>query len=140
MRDRDDESELGDIHILITGGVHPAPPVEDEPDAVMTAWRVIKVLPSGERHLCGWVGYEGRVSSPVLTFDPQSRIATTRSGRRYRLRGPSGYDPDALWVWQAWSRANGVEFQEDVSMDYEGKSSVRSEEDLDSGASGRPGA
>ncbi|MHC1699309.1 MAG: hypothetical protein AB9919_14835 [Geobacteraceae bacterium] len=47
---------------------------------------------------------EGRASTAIVSFDPKSRICVTRSGRRYHLFGPSGFDADGDYVWRIWSR------------------------------------
>lgn len=80
---------------LVRQSFRPAPEVEDEPEATMAPWLVFEVSPAGTRHLCGWVGWEGRVSSALQGWDPARRIATTRSGRRYRLEGQPERDRDA---------------------------------------------
>lgn len=113
-----DEETLNAARELLAGGFHPAPDVEAEPAVVMSPWAVVEVMPSGERHLCGWIGYEGRVSSAITAFDPRTRMATTRSGRQYRLVGPPGYNRDALYVWDRWSWANRIESQREVSAEY----------------------
>lgn len=100
--------------------LHSAPSVASEPDVALTRWQVRQVGPAGTRHCVGWAEYEGRVTSSVVHFEPESRTATTRSGRRYRLEGPPGVDPDAEWVWSWWSDANGVRFWTDVSAEYQG--------------------
>lgn len=105
---------------LLKEGIHPTPPVTVEPVVEMSPWLVLEVRPSGERHLCGWSGREGRVSSPLQAFDADTRTATTRSGRLYRLAGAPGTDQDADWVWRGWCRVNRVESWTDVSAEYLG--------------------
>jgi hypothetical protein len=47
---------------------------------------------------------DGRASTPIVSFDPENRICETKSGRRYLLFGPSGFDADGDYVWRIWSR------------------------------------
>jgi hypothetical protein len=52
------------------------------------------------RHLIGRANGEGRVSSALVQLDVVAMMSTTRSGRRYQLTGPTGRDPDALYVFR----------------------------------------
>lgn len=81
--------------------------VQQEPNTKLTQWRVMEV--SAEHndynptiHLVGYAGYEGRVCSAVQNYDPKSKRAVTKSGRVYELVGSSGYNRDALYVWDCW--------------------------------------
>lgn len=91
-------------------------PVQEHPEAQLVSWRVFE-LPDGDRHFCGreTTYREGRVSSRVVSFDPESRQGITKSGRCYELVGPPGHNADALYVWGGWCTRNNVEFCEDVS-------------------------
>jgi hypothetical protein len=96
------------------------PPVSDVPEAEITHWQ-IRQLENGDRHLVGVVqnsGHDGRVSSKIMMIG--ERIVTTRSGRRYFLRGQPGTAPVAEYVWQMWCRYNGVdpETTVDVTKDF----------------------
>lgn len=87
-----------------------APEVERQPDVALVRWQIFE-LPDGSRHFCGYHHgpsvHEGRVSSPIVKFDPSTMTGFTRSGRSYRLVGPPGADDDADFVKVAWLRFNG---------------------------------
>ncbi|MEI5996289.1 hypothetical protein H3V53_03425 [Paraburkholderia bengalensis] len=74
-------------------------------DVILERW-TIRETNHGERHFTGWnvVDAEGRVSTPIQTFDPVTRTGTTASGSCYQLRGRAGYDKDAEHVWQYAAR------------------------------------
>lgn len=99
--------------------VHRVPPVACESETVLSRYRVFK-LPEGTRHFCGYVAAdrEGRVSSQIMDWDPVTRVGTTRRGRRYRLDGEPGFDPDAEYVWARWKRINEVTDFKDVTEEY----------------------
>lgn len=102
---------------LVADSVWRPPGVHDEPLTALTAWSV-REMATGDRHLVGWTGAEGRVSSPIVAWDPGTRTATTRSGRRYRLLGSPGRDADAEWVWGVWRRTHGIPSWLDVSSAF----------------------
>jgi hypothetical protein len=75
-------------------------------------WQIFE-LPDGGRHFCGFHAgpsvHEGRVSSPIEHFSPDTMTGVTCSGRSYRLEGPPGEDEEADEVKRAWLRYNGFE-------------------------------
>lgn len=83
-------------------------PVEDEPEIFLVQWQIFE-SPVG-RHFMGYNDEwrEGRVSSPIITFDSSKMRGVTRSGRVYQLsaHGP-GYNGDAQYVLESWLRQNG---------------------------------
>lgn len=90
--------------------------IQQEPQVVLSSWRIMET-PEGTRH---FVGYnenwrEGRVSSAIQAFDPVTLVGRTRSGRIYQLRGASGYNSDAEYVWAQWCYINKVTESVDVS-------------------------
>lgn len=90
--------------------------VHIDPQVVLSFWRVFE-LPSGHRHLCGFntrLG-EGRVSSCIVEWHPDTLTGVTRSGRIYQLQGPPGDHSDAWYVWQKWCVINKITHAEDVS-------------------------
>jgi len=91
--------------------------VSEEPTTDLTSWSVRRI-PTGACHLVGWTGSEGRVSSPIVTWDSSNRTATTRSGRRYHLSAAAGRDADADWVWGRWVQLHGVTSWTDVSSAF----------------------
>lgn len=84
-------------------------PVSEEPSIRLSDWQIVEV-DDGTRHFVGYnlCLHEGRVSSAIVRFDPDTRTGVTRSGRVYRLEGALGEDQDALWTWTGWCRVNGV--------------------------------
>ena len=103
------------VGILISGGVHKVPSVKKQPEVTLIRWQVTR-FKEGD---C-LVGYhvewaEGRVSTPVVNFDPKTRQCMTASGRRYQLVGEPGFDPDGNYVFnQAYSGAE----TKDVTNEY----------------------
>lgn len=104
---------------LIEGGVHATAPVEEVPEIELARWAVLE-LPDGGRHFVGWnvTEGEGRVSSQIVSYNKETKIGKTRSGRTYQLVGESGVDLDALYVWNAWRHINDVDEYKDVSEEY----------------------
>lgn len=90
--------------------------IDDEPTITLAAWS-IRETSSGTRHFVGFnlASLDGRVSTPIVTFDPGSRTGITASGRRYVLVGRAGYDRDAEYVWCWAVRHWSIESWADVS-------------------------
>mgnify|MGYP005756056839 CR=1 FL=1 len=104
----------------------PIGPVTTDAATQLTDWRAFQVrMPAlggaESRHLVGYavLHREGRVSSPVVDFDPKTSMARTRSGRCYELVGASGTHADADYVWRRWLSLNSVDEAEarDVTND-----------------------
>lgn len=95
--------------------------VTQEPETQLTSWRVFEVTNESGRatHFIGYAGYEGRVSSPVQTYDPETKRGITRSDRVYELVGASGNNSDALYVWGRWLSLNHNPEHNDVTEKYE---------------------
>ncbi|WP_235590033.1 hypothetical protein [Burkholderia cenocepacia] len=72
---------------------------------------------AGTRHFVGRDprDYSGRVSSAIQEFDVVALVGRTRSGRVYKLCGPSGFDSNAEYVWNRWCHINRVQSSEDVT-------------------------
>ena len=112
--------------IEIIGGIHAVPSVTAQPDITLLNWWVVEV--SGylgqkdrrTRHFVGWNMFdaEGRASTPIVAFDPVTRQGRTESGRVYELRGDPGYNADADYVWQRWSRVNRLSDEKVVTAQY----------------------
>jgi hypothetical protein len=83
---------------------------------ILERWS-IRETEAGARHFVGFsiVDNEGRVSTPILTFDPDSRTGTTSSGSTYTLVGRAGSDKDAEYVWRHAARTWKVEKWRDVT-------------------------
>lgn len=94
-------------------------PTDVEPHTTLVRWQVMYVVDTEARHLVGWAQdvREGRVSSPVQSWDPATRQAVTRSGRVYELAGPPGEDSEAQYVWQRWCGMHGHPPWRDVTAD-----------------------
>lgn len=102
----------------INASIWRTPAVADQPSINLIRWSVMETQ-MGSRHLLGYNAddREGRVSTAITSFDAVTGRATTKSGRVYQLRGPAGYDPDGIWVWNIWSARQGLEGH-DVTGEY----------------------
>lgn len=76
------------------------PPGQGPEIAFLKRWS-IREIDGGGRYLIGWcvANRDGRVSTEIVELDIVARRARTKSGRRYVLVGPSGYDKDASNLW-----------------------------------------
>lgn len=84
-------------------------PVEQIPKIEMASWMFIRTELDVVHHVGRNVTEdEGRVSSRVVSFDVNTRVAVTHTGRRYRLIGEPGSDADSDHVFAAWCAANTV--------------------------------
>lgn len=98
--------------------------VDKTPSIVMTNWKVFEVTSpywdGSSRHFVGYnqTESEGRVSSEIQSFDPESMRGWTRSGRIYQLSGRPGTDEDAEYVWQKWLHINDIISFNDVTKEY----------------------
>ncbi len=80
-------------------------PVDIEPSITLTHWQIIETVEGKpSRHFVGYngAGREGRVSSPIVTFDPATLRGITHTGRVYQLQGSSGINGDAEYVLGHW--------------------------------------
>lgn len=104
--------------------IWPVESVDVQPEVVMINWSIRSVVyeTSGQatHHLVGYSEntHEGRVSSFIIDFDQSKKIVTTRSGRKYLLKGQPGFDGDAEHVWQNWKHMNQAHSECDVTNDY----------------------
>lgn len=87
--------------------------VDAEPEAILMSWRVYEVDFGPDhgksRHFVGYntVTKDGRVSSPIQTWDRPSRTGVSRSGRLYTLSDERlGFNLDAQHVFNVWLRRN----------------------------------
>jgi hypothetical protein len=98
----------------IAGGVWACAPVSERPEIVLIDWHVFEVsipdFPTRTRHFAGQnaTDREGRVSSPIVTFDASTGCGVTRSGRVYKLRGTTGFTGDGEYTWNRWKSINEV--------------------------------
>ena len=98
------------------------PTAAEQPDLTLIGWAVFKVLAPEigypTEHLVGYNerGVEGRVSSPVQSFDAKNRCGVTSTGRVYRLNGRPGMGSEASYVWDKWRRIWSAEVLEELSQ------------------------
>ena len=104
----------------------PSQPIAWVPHFTLDAWSVYEVPMDGEdkpwtRHFSGFSreGCNGRVSSPVESFDPATRCGLTRSGRVYLLEGFPGMNGDAFYVWGRWKTVNRITFGMELDISEE---------------------
>lgn len=104
------------IQAILDASVWTVPSPDDEPEIVLKNWKVMQ-LPNRDRHFVGWnVAYrEGRASTKIVAFDPETSLGKTVSGRIYELLGRSGSDSDGMHTWRRWMAVNGVKEYVDVS-------------------------
>lgn len=105
----------------ICGGLWQTPGVEEQPALTVTKWRVLEITQgklAGQRHIVGYCceNHEGRASTAIVSYNKNTRIATTKSGRKYKLQGSTGFSYDADYVWRVWSQDIPVR---DVSTEYD---------------------
>lgn len=74
--------------------------VDESPEIVLSLWS-IRESADGRRFFVGRNedGGAGRVSTAIQSFDPQTRVGITLSGRRYVLVGRGGWCSDGEYVW-----------------------------------------
>ena len=66
------------------------PKVEEQPTVHMHGWGIVRVKyregdDGTEDRLVGSADGAGRISSAITEFDKENMVATTRSGRKYKL-------------------------------------------------------
>ncbi len=83
---------------------------------VLELW-CIRQTDSGTRHFVGYdiVNGDGRVSTPVVDFDPATGTGVTSSGSCYQLVGRAGQNRDAEYVWALATRAWNVRSWTDIT-------------------------
>lgn len=103
------------VAVLITGGIWATRPVAEEPSITLTCWKIIETIEDEpSRHFVGYngAGREGRVSSPIITFDPETMRGVTHTGRVYQLQGLPGLNMDAEYVLNRWKAGYQVDVKE----------------------------
>lgn len=94
------------------------------PELVLTRWQVYKVKSNlWESTTNHFVGYNltegsGRVSSAIVSYDAVQKLGVTESGRIYHLKGDSGWDRDADYVWNVWRSRNEITEVINLSEDF----------------------
>ena len=94
-------------------------PVDVQPLVTLERWRV-RETSSGQRHFVGYCveNLENRVSSAIQSFDSDTRIGLTSSGRRYLLSGSPCFDGEARRIWEELAEVYGIGQTKDVSMEF----------------------
>ncbi|WER49917.1 hypothetical protein CupriaWKF_22680 [Cupriavidus sp. WKF15] len=94
-------------------------PVDVQPLVTLKRWRVRETR-SGQRHFVGYCveNNEARVSSAIQSFDRETAVGVTSSGRRYMLSGSPCFDGEARRVWDEIAGQDGIGNTKDVSMDF----------------------
>ena len=115
------------LKIIESLSYRPAVSVEVEPVTRLERWRVLRVRgdfngKGSTVHFNGWAEYEGRVSSPILSWDQNAMRGVSRSGRIYQLVGRPGTDLDADYVLGRWLKYSGNPEWEDITDRYMKKS------------------
>jgi hypothetical protein len=90
-------------------------PVDQEPSITLRSWKIIETIEDKpSRHFVGYnnAGREGRVSSPIVTFDPGTMRGVTHTGRVYELKGPPGLNMDAEYVLDRWKAGYKVDVKD----------------------------
>lgn len=90
------------------------PPVSEDPEVRLSPWQIYAV--KDNFHFVGhrWGWGEGRVSTPIVSFDLKTLRGVTESGRVYQLVGPPGFDREADYVLGRWLFAQGLKYDEAV--------------------------
>ena len=104
--------DLQPVSMLITGGIWATRPVAEEPSITLTDWKIIETVEDKpSRHFVGYnfAGREGRVSSPIITFDHARLRGTTHTGRVYQLAGSPGLNGETEYVLGRWKAGYKVE-------------------------------
>jgi hypothetical protein len=104
--------DLHPVAVLVTGGIWATRPVSEEPSITLTSWAIIETVEDKpSRHFVGYnfAGREGRVSSPIVTFDAETMRGVTHTSRVYQLQGSPGLNGDAEYVLGRWQRGYKVD-------------------------------
>ena len=99
----------------------PSSSIAEQPVVWLERWRVLQA-DLVFRHFVGFsmADQDGRVSTPIVSFNAVERTGITASGRRYVLEGPPGCDDDAEYVWECYATFFGFKEVLDVSDEYAG--------------------
>lgn len=102
--------------VALMGGLRPQADVDKEPALTLACWQAWRVS-SGAIHLMGYCleHGQGRTTTALIAGNAYDRRCVTVSGRQYTLKGPSGRDPDAQWVWSQFLGLTGLTAEVDVS-------------------------
>jgi hypothetical protein len=100
----------------------PARPVSVEPESELSNWSIIKVWFKDGHHEKVFVGTRDligyRISTNVVEYDRLQAQGKTKSGRVYKLIGPSVEmtpENDLYPIWETWCNSYDVDDWEDIS-------------------------
>ena len=96
--------------------IYETAPVSENGEVRLKRWS-LRQVDTGERFFVGFdveMRY-GRMSTPIQSFDPRTRIGFTASGRRYVLLGAAGIDTDGEYVWNRVVAVRNVGSWRDVT-------------------------
>lgn len=96
-------------------------PASELPKIPLSRWRIFETE-DGSRHFVGVDMFDssGRVSSPIVTFDPVTMQGTTQTGRIYELVGRKGSSLNVEYVWIRWCELYEVASYTDVTERFLG--------------------
>lgn len=91
-------------------------PASELPKVPLSRWRIFETE-DGSRHFVGVDMFDssGRVSSPIVTFNPVTMLGTTQTGRIYELVGGTGSSLNTDYVWMRWCELYAVTSYTDVT-------------------------
>ena len=91
-------------------------PASELPRIPLSRWRIFETE-DGSRHFVGVDMFDssGRVSSPIVTFDPVTLQGTTETGRIYELVGRKGSSLNVDYVWMRWCEMYEVTSYTDIT-------------------------
>jgi hypothetical protein len=91
-------------------------PASEVPKIPLSRWRILETE-DGSRYFVGRDMFDssGRVSSPIVRFDPVAMQGTTQTGRIYELVGRKGSSLNVEYVWMRWCELYEVTSYTDVT-------------------------
>jgi hypothetical protein len=91
-------------------------PASEVPKIPLSRWRTLETEDES-RYFVGRDMFDssGRVSSPIVTFDPVAMQGTTQTGRIYELVGRKGSSLNVEYVWMRWCELYEVTSYTDVT-------------------------
>jgi hypothetical protein len=107
--------------IKLAEGIHELKPVSEEPQIVLSKWKVYEVQWSDgfrSRHFVGNDDLEGKVSAEIVDFSFVNMYGRDKSGKIYILEASPAFDVDAEYVWRFWLKAIGNPKNVDISEEY----------------------
>ncbi|ANB76322.1 hypothetical protein AYM40_29180 [Paraburkholderia phytofirmans OLGA172] len=94
-----------------------ARPVSEVPQVTLVRWRIMRTE-TGKMYFVGARADKetARVSSPIISFDPDRRRGVTQSKRIYQLEGEPDFDHQAEGLWKEWCVARKIFRYEDITL------------------------